>query len=386
MSKRRIYLDHNATSPLRPQARDAMLGALEILGNPSSVHTEGRAARAVIEDARFRIASCIGTDARNIVFTSGATEAANLVLTPSLEIRRGSPPFELLLAGGGEHMAVLQGHRFPKDALELFALTGEGEASLESLGEALKRHKGRRIVVALQAANNETGVVQPTLEAAQMVRAVDGLLVCDATQAMGRLDVTFATTGADALFFSSHKIGGPAGVGALAFNSGGLHINEALLRGGGQEGGRRAGTENIAAIVGFAAALEETTAASELERERQERLRHEIEAHVREAAPEALVLGANAPRLCNCTAFATPGVKAQTLLMALDLEGVAVSSGSACSSGKVRGSHVLEAMGLGGMDALRVSLGWSSTQEDVEFFGTAFARVVERIRLRQTAA
>jgi cysteine desulfurase len=386
MTTARAYLDHNATTPLRPKARDAMLAALETTGNPSSVHAEGRAARAVVEEARARIAAALGAAAKNVVFTSGATEAANLILTPSLRSGRNDAPFACLLAGAGEHLAVLQGHRFPQEAMETFAMTRQGEASLDALGAALARLKGRRVMVALQAANNETGVIQPIREAADLVHAAGGVLICDATQAMGRLDVTFATTGADALFFSSHKIGGPAGAGALALASDSLHIKEALLRGGGQEGARRAGTENIAAIAGFAAALDDAAAAVDSEGQRLARLRDEIERFVTEIAPSASILGAGARRLCNSSAFILPGVKAHTLLMALDLEGVAVSSGSACSSGKVRASHVLEAMGLEGADALRVSLGWSSTQEDVKSFGTAFAKVVERIRLRQTAA
>jgi cysteine desulfurase len=386
MTSPRTYLDHNATSPLRPTAREAALAALELLGNPSSVHAEGRAARALIEDARARIAAGLGTQARNVVFTSGATEAANLVLTPSFQTGPKDAPFSSLLACAGEHMAVLQGHRFPAGAVETFALTRDGEASLAALGAALARHKGERVMLALQAANNETGVIQPVREAADLVHATGGVLICDATQATGRFDVTFATTGADALFFSSHKLGGTAGAGALAFASDSLHINKALLRGGGQEGGRRAGTENIAAIAGFAAAFEEAVAAVDAESRRLTLLRDEIENVVKKIAPKATFLGVGAQRLCNSSAFVLPGVKAQTLLMALDLAGVAVSSGSACSSGKVRASHVLGAMGLDGMDALRVSLGWSSRQEHVESFGTAFAQVVERLGPRQTAA
>jgi cysteine desulfurase len=386
MSMRRTYLDHNATSPLRPKAREAMNEAFGLLGNPSSVHAEGRAARGKIEDARVRIAAHLGTAAGNVIFTSGATEAANLVLTPSLEPKRGAPPFDCLIASAGEHLAVLQGHRFPQGAAVVFELTGEGEASLEALDAALNRNKSKRIMVALQAANNETGVIQPVRDAADMVHAAGGVVICDATQTVGRLETTFAATGADALFFSSHKIGGPAGAGALAFRSDAFHIKEALLRGGGQESGRRAGTENIAAIAGFASALDEAVANAGSEQSRLARLRDEIEGRVLQTVAKTTILGAGAPRLYNCTAFVTPGAKAQTLLMALDLEGVAVSSGSACSAGKVRGSHVLEAMGVGGTEALRISLGWSSTEEDVESFGTAFARVVERIRLRQTAA
>ncbi len=382
----RIYLDHNATSPLRPVAREAVLAAMDATGNASSVHAEGRAARAMIEQARMTIAAGLGTSPRNLIFTSGATEAANLILTPWLQLDRDEQPFGNLLVGAGEHPAVLFGHRFHPGNVELVALSRDGALSLAALSEALERHQGERIVVALQAANNETGVIQPLREAAQLIHAAGGLLVCDATQAVGRAETTFATTGADALFFSSHKLGGPAGAGALAIASDRLHIREALIRGGGQEGGRRAGTENLTAIVGFAAAFVEATASISKESARWAALRSEIERGVGAVAPEAEFLGVEARRLPNTSAFLLPGLKAQTLLMALDLEGVSASSGSACSSGKVRASHVLEAMGFKDKDALRLSLGWSSTREDVELFGIAFARVLERIRLRQTAA
>jgi cysteine desulfurase len=382
----RTYLDHNATSPLRPVAREAMLAALDVLGNPSSVHAEGRAVRALVEAARAKIAAGLGTSARNVVFTSGATEAANLVLTPWLQLDREERPFDHLFVSAGEHLAVLSGNRFGRESVETVPLTGGGTLSLPALADALERRKGARVILALQAANNETGVIQPVREAAELAHAAGGLLICDATQAVGRIETTFQTMGADALFFSSHKLGGPGGAGALALASDRLHIRRALIRGGGQEGGRRGGTENLAAISGFAAAFEEATGSIAQEMERLISLRDFIERKVAATAPEAILLGAAGPRLPNTSAFVLPGLKAQTVVMALDLEGVSVSSGSACSSGKVRASHVLEAMGLKDRDALRISLGWSSTQEDVELFGIAFARVVERIRLRQTAA
>lgn len=383
---KRTYLDHNATSPLRPDARASMVAALDVLGNPSSVHAEGRAARAMIESARARIAARIGAAARNLVFTCGATEAANLALTPHIQTDRDEAPFDVLLAGAGEHPAVLVGNRFAPEQVETVALTGEGALSLDALRHALERHKGRRVMLALQAANNETGVVQPVAEAAALVHAADGLLVCDATQAMGRIETSFSTTGADMLLFSSHKLGGPMGAGALVFARGDIHIRSPLLRGGGQEGGRRAGTENAAAIMGFAAALEAACADMATESLRLARLRDDIERGVARIMPNARFLGAGAPRLANTSAFYAPGLEAHTLLMALDLDCVAVSSGSACSSGKVRASHVLEAMGLSDMSALRVSLGWSSTPKDVETFLTALERVADRLRSRLSAA
>ncbi len=232
MSRNRIYLDHNATSPLRPEARAAMLAALEGPGNASAVHAEGRAAKALLEQARASIAKGLGTAARNVTFTSGATEAANLVLTPMLHRGKDGRSIEILLLGAGEHPAVLQGGRFPAGVIERVALTPEGALSLPALDAALARHAGKRVALALQAVNNETGVIQPIREAAARVHAAGGLVLCDATQAIGRIEATFVTTGADFLFFSSHKLGGPMGVGALAAAQDDLHISETLLRGG----------------------------------------------------------------------------------------------------------------------------------------------------------
>ena len=382
----RIYLDHNATSPLRPEARAAMLAALETFGNPSSVHAEGRAARAALEDARTAFARRIGTDAQNVTFTSGATEAANLALTPHIQRARERTPFEFLLVGAGEHPAVLQGHRYSADAVEQVALESKGTLSLDALGAALARHARKRIVLALQAVNNETGVIQPVAAAAEQVHAAGGLLVCDATQAVGRIEMNFASTGADILFFSSHKLGGPAGAGALACARDDLHISEALIRGGGQERGLRAGTENVATIAGFAAALAAAAETAESEALRLASLRDALEAEVLKIAPDARFYGRGAPRVGNTSAFSLPGLAAQSVLMSLDLEGVALSSGSACSSGKVKESHVLAAMGAQEKVALRASLGWSSTREHVEEFGKVLANVVDRIRSRRPAA
>ncbi len=379
----RVYLDYNATAPLRPQARDAMLAAFDTLGNPSSIHAEGRAARALLEAARATLATGVGTAPKNLIFTSGATEAANLALTPHLQLERDKTPFELLLLPGGEHPCVLAGHRFPAGAVEPLPLDAQGAIALGPLEEALRRRQGRRFMLALQAANNETGVIQPVAAAAQRVHAAGGLLVCDATQAMGRIDATFASLGADILFFSSHKLGGPAGAGALAFASDTTHINETMLRGGGQEGGRRAGTENIAAAAGFVAAFEAAREGLAQEAERLATLRNEAEARIEATLPRARFLGAKTDRLSNVSAFLAEGFPAQTLAMALDLEGIAVSAGSACSSGKPRASLVLAAMGLKEQAMLRVSLGWRSSAKDVELFGAALARVAERMKARR---
>ena len=386
MVEGRVYLDYNATAPLRPTARAATVAALETLGNPSSIHAEGRAARALMEDARARLAAWVGAQPENIVFTGGATESANLALTPELYAGGRDQPCDALLIAGGEHPCVLKGSRFPLDSIETLPLEAEGVLSLETLAKALRERAGRRVMVALQAANHETGVLQPVKEASELVHAAGGLLVCDASQAIGRHEATFETLRADLLFFSSHKLGGPAGAGVLAFARDDIHISNALLRGGGQESGRRAGTENVAAAAGFAAALDEAMRTQAQETARLRALRDELEARILETLPNAWILGKGVERLPNTTAWIAEGFEARTLAMALDLEGVALSPGAACSSGKTSASTVLAAMGMRDAASVRASLGWRSNAKDVELFGIALARVVARMRSRRTAA
>ncbi|MGD9543112.1 MAG: cysteine desulfurase family protein [Methylocystis sp.] len=382
----RVYLDHNATSPLRPEAQAAMLDALKTLGNPSSVHAEGRMAKAILENARSVVAEALGAPRRGVVFTSGATEAASLALSPALSAEGDAAPIDVLLIGAGEHLCVLQGHRFPSDAVEIVPLTREGAISLEALDAALARRSGRRPMLALQAVNNETGVVQPVAAAAARVHAAKGVVVCDAVQSVGRCETTFATTDADILFLSSHKLGGPMGVGALVFRDESLHLQAPIFRGGGQEFGRRAGTENIPGIAGLAAALTAATADLAGEATRLANLRDALEREVLKVAPDARLYGIGTQRAPNASAFSIPGLAPRTMLMALDLENVALSAGSACSSGKMMESHVLAAMGATEKEALRASFGWSSTQEDVEVFGKVLARVADRMRSRHSAA
>lgn len=387
MAQTRAYLDHNATTPLRPEARAAIAVGLDLLGNASSVHAEGRAARARIETARDEIAALVGTGAKNVIFTSGATEALNLVLTPDLEIAgHGTAPFDRLLIGGGEHVCVISGHRFPAEAIEILPLTPEGVISLDALAAALGRHAGRRVMLALQAANNETGVIQPVAAAAAMVHAAGGVVICDAVQAAGRIACDFAALNADALALSAHKFGGPQGVGALCFAPGIYHIKNMMLRGGGQERGLRAGTENVAAIMGFAAAMKAAARGAETLSSALAAWRDGLERKIALIAPDVVFFGAGAPRLPNTSNFAVQGLEAQVLLMSLDMEGVAVSSGSACSSGKVRRSHVLEAMGVPAglaQGAIRVSLGWDSRAEDLALFERAFEKSVRTVKARQ---
>ncbi|ARN80600.1 cysteine desulfurase family protein [Methylocystis bryophila] len=386
MAETRAYLDYNATAPLRPAARAAAWAAMETVGNPSSIHAEGRAARLMLEEARSSLAAGIGAAAENVVFTSGATEAANLALTPEVYAKGATRPCEALLIAGGEHPCVLNGSRFPAESISVLPLEAEGALSLERLTDALRELSGKRVMVALQAANHETGVLQPVREAADLVHAAGGLLVCDASQAMGRRETTLETTHADLLFFSSHKIGGPAGAGVLAFGREDIHISDVLLRGGGQESGRRAGTENLAAVAGLLAALDEASDGLAQEVDRLGALRDEVERRILGTLPQARILGKGAERLPNTTAWVAEGFEARTLAMALDLEGVAVSPGAACSSGKTSASTVLAAMGMRDAASVRVSLGWRTGAKDVELFGIALARVVARIRSRRTAA
>jgi cysteine desulfurase len=383
----RAYLDHNATTPLHPAARDAMCAAYEHCGNASSIHAEGRIARAMIEAARAEIAGCVGVPARDVVFTSGGTEALNSVLTPHLQAAGAtSRPFDLLLAGAGEHAAVLAGHRFPAEAVALVGLTAQGQVDLAALDEALARHSGRRIMLALQLANNETGVIQPVAEAAERIHAVGGILVCDGVQGAGKIACDIHALGADALVLSAHKFGGPQGVGAVCFGAGLPHITNVLLRGGGQERGLRAGTENIAGIVGMAAALRAAVARVASDAGELAGWRDRLEDLIAAIEPGTVVFGANAPRLPNTSFFAVPEVEAQVLLMFLDVEGVSVSTGSACSSGKVKRSHVLAAMGVRdelARGAIRLSLGWTSRPEDCETFGRAFEKALRTIGARR---
>jgi cysteine desulfurase len=385
---RRTYLDHNATSPLRPQVADAVLHALHLPGNASSVHAEGRAARAEIERARETVARLVGARTKNVIFTSGGTEAANLVLTPSFR-RLGQAGATRLLVGAAEHPCVLNGHRFPLEAVHSIPVDSSGVLDLAWLEAHLKRAGDERILVSVQLANNETGVLQPVAEAARLVHEHGGLIHTDAVQAAGRIPLDIVSLGVDALTLSAHKIGGPKGIGAVILASDQLEIADRLIRGGGQEKGFRAGTENVAAIAGFGAAAGIAMESLEQEAGRLRVLRGEAEAELRRIAPDAVVVGAQAERLPNTVAFAIPGLKAETALIAFDLAGVALSSGSACSSGKVKRSHVLDAMGMEPALAegvLRVSLGWSTTKEDVIRFAEACERVIGTLYKRKASA
>jgi cysteine desulfurase len=367
----RSYFDWNATAPLRPQAAAALTQALGVPGNPSSVHAEGRAARRLVERAREEVAALVGAERGNVVFTSGGTEANMLALTPAIETSNDKQPRDRLLFSAIEHASVRSGGRFPKGMIADVAVKPDGRIDLATLSDAVRRTS--RPLVSLVLANNETGVVQPVAEAAAITHAAGGLLHVDAVQAPGRIACDIGALGADLMTISAHKLGGPKGVGALVRRSDDIHFSDPLIRGGGQERGLRAGTENVAAIVAFGAAADAAREQGPAEAERMRALRDALETGLRAITPQAVIFGETAERLPNTVLFAVEGMKAETAVIAFDLEGIAVSSGAACSSGKVQPSHVLAAMGVSPAltrGAVRVSLGWTTTETDVErFFG-----------------
>ena len=373
----RAYFDWNATAPLRAEAGAAMSAALELTGNASSVHGEGRAARRLVEEARSLVAALVGAEPKDVTFTSGATEANMLALTPKLEVGGRKEPRDRLFVSAIEHPSVLCGGRFSADAVEQLPVTGAGVIDLNALRSAIAR--AERPLVSVILANNETGIVQPIAAIADIVHAAAGVLHVDAVQAPGRIDCRIGALGADLMSLSAHKLGGPQGVGAL-IGRGDIHIAEPLIRGGGQERGQRAGTENVAAIAGFGAAA--AAIATQPDPSRMAALRERLEAGIRQATPQAAIFGEGIDRLPNTTLFAVPGVKAETAIIAFDLNGIAVSSGSACSSGKVQASSVLMAMGVESAlarGAVRVSLGWRTTEGEVERFKQAWNMLAESL-------
>ncbi len=343
----RIYLDWNATAPLRDEARQAMIGAMDLVGNPSSVHAEGRAALGVVARARRQVAAAFGADEADIIFTSSATEAAALAMAG-----RG------LQCAGIEHDAV--------------AVWGQVDLPVDANGAVKVADPPSST---LQAANSETGILQDLPQ---------GLALVDATQAFGKIPFAFNWCGADMALISAHKLGGPKGVGALVVKRG--HDVSAQIRGGGQEMGRRAGTENIIGIAGFGAAAE--AAARDLDNgvwQQVKEIRKILELALAESSKETILIGNKVARLPNTSCFAHPGWKGETQVMQMDLAGFAVSAGSACSSGKVRASKVLQAMGfddLTASSAIRVSLGPDTTKDDVLRFAKAWRAQLEKFKMR----
>jgi cysteine desulfurase len=363
LARDRVYLDWNATTPLRPEARAAMAAAWDLAGNPSSVHAEGRQARRLVEDARVAVAAAVGADPRNVVFTSGGTEANALALTPGLR-RHAGQAVERLIVSSIEHASVLSGGRFFGEDIAVAGASDSGVVDRDHLRALLE---GPPALVSVMLANNETGALQPVTEIAELVHGAGGLLHVDAVQAFGKTPIDIKVLKADLLSISAHKVGGPKGVGALVLAEGVAGL-EALVRGGGQELGRRAGTENVPGVAGFGAAVRVAMAGLDSEVAGMEKLRLRLEEGLRQTRG-VFVFSQKVPRLPNTTLFAVPGLKAETAVIGFDLEGIAVSSGSACSSGKVQPSHVLEAMGFGpelAKGGVRLSLGWSTTVAEVD--------------------
>jgi cysteine desulfurase len=370
-----VYLDYNATAKVRPEAAAAMARALEISGNPSSVHAAGRAARAIVEDARAEVATLVAAKPPSVVFVSGGAEASALAIGSAV-----AAGFDRILVGATEHDVVLENVRVAGLPFEIWPVDGRGLADLDWLEDRLR--SGPRALVCLMAANNETGVIQPVAEAATLVRAADGWLHVDAVQAAGKIALDFTALGADTLALSAHKIGGPQGVGALV--AGPRATLSRRLHGGGQERGRRAGTENVPGIAGFGAAASAATPdlptiASH------SAWRDDLAAAVTRAG--AVPLGEGAPRLAQTLAFATPGFSSELQVMGLDLAGVMVSAGAACSSGKVKPSRVVEAMGRPDLApfAIRVSGGWATTAADWARCGAAWTEIFDRHQARSRA-
>ncbi len=372
----RSYFDWNATAPLRPQAREAMDEAMALVGNPSSVHAEGRAVRRVIERAREQVAALVGAQPGDVFFTSGGTEANILALTPAIETSAEKRPRGKLLSSAIEHPSVRTGGRFSPADVEEIPVRADGRVDLAALAETIAG--APRPLVSLMLANNETGVIQPVPEASAIVHAAHGLVHVDAVQAAGRIVCDIGALAADVMTLSGHKIGGPKGIGTLVRRSNDIHFPDPLVRGGGQERGMRAGTENVPGIAGFGAAAAVARSDLVAEAARMLKLRDSLESGLKAISPHAVIFGAAAERLPNTTLFAVDGMKAETAVIAFDLEGIAVSSGAACSSGKVQPSHVLAAMGISPAllrGAIRVSLGWTTGEADVECFLGAWRKL-----------
>jgi cysteine desulfurase len=387
------YCDHNATSPLRPASRDAILHALTISGNPSSVHAAGRAAHAVVEDAREAVAKLVNAKPAQVIFTSGATESNSLALAGAIEgalsqgdLSNGRGPVRItrLFVSAIEHSSVLKTAQRLTDLvaglrLEILPVTADGLLDTEALRVALREGKGRALV-AVMAANNETGVIQPVAEISRLCREAGALLLLDAVTAAGKMDLDFALC--DYMTLSAHKLGGAQGSGALVVGAGVPFAPQ--LVGGGQQKGLRAGTENLSGIAGFGAAAK-AALNDNAERVHVAAIRDHFEKSLKAAIPGAVIFGTNAPRLPNTSNVGLPGLTGANILMSLDLDGVLVSSGSSCSSGKITPSHVLSAMGVDTALAgasVRVSFGWNSVQEDADAVVASLIRLNNRAQQR----
>lgn len=372
MTQKITYLDHNATTPLKPAAREAMLSVLEFSGNASSIHKAGREARRKIEEARSKIAKFVNVKSSSvIIFTSGATEANNLVL-------KGAG-CERIILSAIEHPSVLKAR---VDA-EVIPVHPDGLVDLAALDRMLEKND-RPTLISVMSVNNETGVIQPIEGVVEIARRRGALVHTDAVQAAGRLPIDLQRWGVDYLTLSSHKIGGPQGAGCLVMSNCTTVTPQTL--GGNQEKNMRAGTENLGGIVGFGTAVE---LADIQEFQKIGSLRDRMEAELKKIAPALRIFGKDSPRVANTSMFALPGASSETQLIALDMAGICVSNGSACASGTVKPSHVLTAMGASAAEAessIRVSLGWNSTEKDVEYFLQKWTEMYNRIKSRLDAA
>ena len=376
-----VYLDYNATAPIRPEVIAVVTEIMSTVGNASSVHQAGRKARQRVDTARKQIADLVGATARNVTFTGGGTEADNLAL-------RGFLPRRLIVSGI-EHGAILSpALLLDRDAV-IVDVDDQGRIKLDALKAALEANQdagGGPALVSLMLANNETGVIQPVAKAAALAHEYDALVHCDAIQGAGKIPIDIEALGVDLMSISAHKLGGPQGVGALIMREDRTIL--AQMAGGGQEMGRRSGTENVAGIAGFGVAAQ-LAVEGLAEFEQLAVLREGMEDRLAQIAPDRRVIGGDAPRVSNTSCVTMPGVRSDTQVMALDLAGIAVSAGSACSSGKVSASHVLDAMGVDmdeAMTAIRVSLGRSTTSADIDRFLTAWTEIYRRNSSHTNAA
>lgn len=373
---KRRYFDHNATTPLKKTARMALLESLEIFGNPSSVHTEGRAAKALLQKARRQIAESLNTSPDHVVFTSGASEAAMTLLTPFYNMGRSKIRFSHLYIGATEHPSVAEGGRFSQEFISTVAVDQDGLIQQDKLVSLLNNHDKTTglPLVAIQAANGETGVLQPIKEIAAIVRDFGGILIVDLTQYVDKNFVDIHQMGGDFFILSAHKIGGPKGIGAF-ISSGNLLMPTPLIVGGGQEKGLRGGTEALPLVAAFGAAITDLYTKEEIKQLRD--LRNKLEDGIQKICHDVEIFGKKVPRLPNTTYFTVRDIKAETMQIAFDLAGFSVSAGSACSSGKVKQSRVLEAMGYHIPNgAIRISIGQCTTSQDIDDFLLFFSQII----------
>lgn len=364
---RRIYLDYNATAPIRPEVISAVSDAMAHVGNASSIHGEGRAARKLVEDARAQIASLAGVRSAQVIFNSGATEGNNTILSGYQN--------KNVLVGASEHPSIIEAAPNAKK----IPLQKSGLIDVKKFEELLESEKPA--LVAIQLVNSETGVIQPIADLAARAKSKGALVLCDAVQAAGRMHLDFISLGVDYLTLSAHKFGGPQGIGALIFREG-LQMPK-YLRGGGQEKRQRAGTENVAAISGFGVAAQLAQDGLAQYRKHAGALQSKLESALRQIANDIIITGESAPRVPNTTNILLPGVTSETQVMAMDLEGIAISSGSACSSGSIKPSHVLMAMGFdetASKSALRFSTGWATTDAEIDAALAAYETMVKRLK------